>query len=80
MVYSEQEMEDRLKYIRNKVKKFKIYYSRYNPRSEMMYDVEDADEDFFWMMHEIERLRIENDRFKEFTEFMRDEIKREIED
>ena len=80
MGYSEREMEDRLEHIRKKVKKFKIYYSRYNPGSDMMYDVEDADEDFFWMMHEIERLRIENDRYKEFTEFMRDEMKREMEE
>ncbi len=53
-------MEDRLEYIRKILKKSKVYYSRYNPRADMMYDVEDAGEDLSWMIYEIEKLRKEN--------------------
>lgn len=58
-------MQDRLEYIRNKMKRCKVYYSRYSPRAELMYEVEDAEEDFRWMMFEIERLRAENERLKQ---------------
>jgi len=50
-------MEDRLEYIRKKIKGCKVYYSRYSPRAEMMYEIEDAGDDVQWMIHEIERLR-----------------------
>jgi hypothetical protein len=53
-------MEDRLSYIKNKLKKSRMYYSRYSPRSDMMYEVDEADEDMRWMVYEIERLRGEN--------------------
>ena len=50
-------MEDRLEHIRRKLKNGKVYYSRYSPRAEMMYEVDDAGDDVLWMIHEIERLR-----------------------
>jgi len=50
-------MEDRLNYIKRRLKKNKVYYGRYSPRSEMMYEV---DEDLNWLVYEIERLREEN--------------------
>ena len=53
-------MEDRLSHIKRKLKKSRVYYSRFSPRSEMMYEVDEADEDFNWMIYEIERLREEN--------------------
>jgi len=53
-------MEDRLNHIKRRLKKNKVYYSRYNPRSEMMYEVDEADEDLNWLVYEIERLREEN--------------------
>ena len=53
-------MEDRLNHIKRRLKKSKVYYSRYSPRSDMMYEVEEADEDLNWMVYEIERLREEN--------------------
>ena len=53
-------MEARLHYIKKRLKKSKVYYSRYSPRSDMMYEVDEADEDLNWMVYEIERLRDEN--------------------
>ena len=53
-------MEDRLSHIKKRLQKGKIYYSRYSPRSDMMYEVDEADEDLNWMVYEIERLREEN--------------------
>ena len=53
-------MEDRLSHIKKQLKKSKVYYSRYSPRSDMMYEVIEADEDMNWMVYEIERLQEEN--------------------
>ena len=50
-------MRDRLEYIRDRLSRSRVYYSRYNPHAELMYDVEDAEEDVRWMIYEIERLR-----------------------
>ena len=50
-------MEDRLEHIRRKLRDSKVYYSRYSPRAEMMYELEEAGDDIRWMIHEIERLR-----------------------
>jgi hypothetical protein len=54
-------MEDRLLHIRNKLKDRKVYYSSYNPRATYMYDVEDAEDDFLWLIYEVERLRAEKE-------------------
>jgi hypothetical protein len=53
-------MEDRLKHIIKHVNQARVYYSRYSPRSELMYEVDEADDDVRWMIYEIERLREEN--------------------
>jgi hypothetical protein len=58
-------MEDRLSNIKRRLKKSKVYYSRYSPRSDMMYEVDDADEDLNWMVYEIERLREENGELRQ---------------
>jgi hypothetical protein len=50
-------MEDRLEHIRKKARVCRVYYSRYSPRSDLMYEIEDAGDDVQWMIHEIERLR-----------------------
>ena len=52
-------MEDRIEYLKKRIKRSKVYYSSYNPRSDFMQDIEDAREDFLWMLFEIERLREE---------------------
>ena len=52
-------MEDRLEYLKKKIRRRKVYYSSYNPHSDFMQDIEDAREDFLWMLYEIERLREE---------------------
>lgn len=61
-------MDDRLKSIKDRLKKSKMYYSRYSPRSDMMYEVDGADEDVNWMIYEIERLQEENRVLKERLE------------
>ena len=58
-------MEDRLSHIKKRLQKAKVYYSRYSPRSDMMYEVDEADEDVNWMVYEIERLREENRRLRQ---------------
>ncbi len=67
-------MEDRLTVIKDKKKNSTVYYSKYNPASELMYDIEEAEEDFLWMVYEIERVRNENMHLREFV----DHIKRTI--
>jgi hypothetical protein len=54
-------MQDRLQYIKNKMKDRKVYYSAYNPRAAYMYDVEDAEDDMLWLVYEVERLRTEKE-------------------
>ena len=39
-----------------------------------MYDIEDGNEDFLWMIYEIERLREENRQLKEFVEHVKGTI------
>jgi hypothetical protein len=62
-------MEDRLIHIKKRLKKSKVYYSRYSPRAELLYEVDEADEDLRWMVYEIERLRGENESLRERLEF-----------
>ena len=50
---------DRLEAIRRRMSKNKVYYSAYNPGADYLHDIEDAGEDFLWMIYEIERLREE---------------------
>lgn len=50
---------DRLELLKDRLKRARIYYSIPNPRSEYQMDVESADDDFRWMIYEIERLREE---------------------
>ena len=67
-------MKDRLAFIKEKREKNNIYYSRYNPRSDLLYDIEDANEDFSWMIYEIERLRRENTELRKFIEKVKSDI------
>jgi hypothetical protein len=76
----ESALKDRLDHLREKIKHQRLFYSRYNPGSDLLYDVEEADEDFHWMIHEIERLRLENERLKEFVAYTRREMERELKD
>jgi hypothetical protein len=61
-------MEDRLNHIRKRLKQCKVYYSRYSPRSDMMYEIDEADDDLSWMIYEIERLREESRELRERLE------------
>ena len=72
-------MKNRLDHLRHMIKTHRVFYSRYNPGSDLLYDVEEADEDYRWMIHEIESLRMENERLKEFVAYTRREMEKELE-
>ena len=55
-----------------------ICWIKYNPDSDMSYDVTDAEEDIKWMLFEIKRLRNENMELKNFAETLRDQISEEL--
>jgi hypothetical protein len=48
---------DRLEDLKEKIKKVKVYYSVPNPRADYQMDIQEAGDDFGWMIYEIERLR-----------------------
>ncbi len=50
---------DRLEELKEKLNKVKVYYSVPNPRSDYQMDIQEAGDDFGWMVYEIERLRAE---------------------
>jgi len=55
-----------------------ICWIKYNPDSDMSYDVTDAEEDIEWMVYEIKQLRRENKELKEFAKVLRDQISEEL--
>ncbi len=55
-----------------------ICWIKYNPDSDMSYDVVDAEEDIEWMIYEIKLLRRENKELKEFAKALRDQISEEL--
>lgn len=57
-----------------------ICWIKYNPDSDMSYDVSDAEEDIKWMLFEIKRLRSENTELKNFAGALRDQISDELSD
>jgi len=61
-------MDDRLDYIKKRLKQSKVYYSRYSPSSDMLYEIDEADDDLSWMIYEIERLREESRELRERLE------------
>ena len=71
-------IKDRLEEILKRQKKWNVLYSRYNPAADLLYDVDDGDEDFSWMVYEIQRLRDENVHLKEFIDYLRSEMKTEL--
>jgi regulator of replication initiation timing len=72
-------LKNRLDHLRRMIKTHRVFYSRYNPGADLLYDVEEADEDYNWMIHEIESLRLENERLKEFVAYTRREMEKELE-
>ncbi len=63
---------------RKKRNKTQICWIKYNPDSDMNYDINDAEEDIKWMVYEIKKLKEENKELKEFVETLRDQIKEEL--
>jgi hypothetical protein len=71
-------IKDRLEEILRKQKTWNVLYSRYNPAADLLYDVDDGDEDFSWMIYEIQRLREENVQLKEFIDYLRSQMKSDL--
>ncbi len=77
------EKKDRLEELEEilKIKKRnqnQICWIKFNPNSDLNYDIIEAEEDVKWMIFEIKRLRHENKELKEFAEALRDQIAREL--
>ncbi|MCF7928976.1 MAG: hypothetical protein K9L68_08795 [Spirochaetales bacterium] len=69
-------MDNRLEELERRLERWRIVYSRYNPASEMLYDIREAGDDMNWLIHEVRRLREENGQLREFI----DELRRQMED
>ena len=52
-------LDDRLELIKKRLKRHRVYYSSYNPKSDYLHDIEDAADDLMWLVYEVERLREE---------------------
>lgn len=50
---------DRLDKLKERLKRARVYDSIPNPSADYQMDILDADDDFAWMIYEIERLREE---------------------
>jgi hypothetical protein len=69
-------MNERIRSIKNKRIGKQILYKSPNQNADYGFDIFDGDEDFDWMIYEIERLMAENSQLKEFIE----ELKRQMEE
>jgi len=79
----EENGEDRLKKVeelfeRKKRWKNQLCWIKYNPEAIYKYDIQNAEEDFKWMLYEIKRLRDENETYREFIDSVRAQIEDEI--
>ncbi|MFO7849827.1 MAG: hypothetical protein R6V67_07700 [Spirochaetia bacterium] len=75
--------EDRLERVeklfeRKKHWKNQLCWIKYNPLADYKYDIQNAEEDFEWMIYEIKRLRDENAQYREFINTMRKQLEDEI--
>ena len=75
--------QDRLKELEQKFERKKrrgnrLCWIKYNPSAEYSYDVEDADEDFRWMVYEIKQLKEETRQYKEFIAAIKDQMISEL--
>ncbi len=80
---SEEAQEDRLTKIerlfaRKKHWKNQLCWIKYNPLAEYRYDIQNAEEDFEWMVYEIKRLRRENLEYREFIDTIRNQLEEEV--
>jgi len=74
---------DRLKKLKKLLEKKKregnqICWLKYNRHSTYNYDIENAEEDVAWMIYEIERLRDENTKYREFIDSLRAQMEGEL--
>ncbi len=77
------EKKDRLERVeklfeRKKKWKNQLCWIKYNPVADYNYDIENAEEDFEWMIYEIKRLRGENSQYREFIDSMRAQLDDEL--
>ncbi|MFP4618577.1 MAG: hypothetical protein ACLFMZ_07000 [Spirochaetaceae bacterium] len=80
---SEEKEEDRLEKVeelfkRKKKWKNQLCWIKYNPLADYKYDIQNAEEDFEWMVYEIKRLREENAQYREFIDTMRSQLEEEM--
>lgn len=78
-----EEQEDRLErveklFARKKHYRNQLVWVRYNPLKEYKFELQNAEEDFEWMIYEIKRLRKENAQYKEFIDTIRRQMEEEI--
>ena len=79
----EDESEDRLEKVeklfeRKKQWKNQLCWIKYNPLYDYNYEIQNAEEDFQWMIYEIKRLREENAQYREFIDTIRRQMEEEI--
>ena len=77
------EGDDRLKRVEElferKMKwKNQLCWIKFNPQAIYKYDIQNAEEDFEWMIYEIKRLREENAAYREFIDALRGQIENEL--
>jgi hypothetical protein len=75
--------QDRLHRIKSLLERKKregnqLCWIKYNRHSTYNYDIENAEEDVAWMIYEIEKLREENDKYREFIDSLRLQMESEL--
>ena len=75
--------EDRLEKIKKLLEGKKqdgnqLCWIKFNRHSPYKYDIENAEEDIAWTIYELERLRAENNDYKEFIDSIRDQMEKEL--
>lgn len=80
---AEKESEERLEKVEQLFEKKKhwknqLCWIKYNPLEEYNYEIQNAEEDFEWMLYEIKRLRDENRKYREFIDTMRSQLEDEL--
>jgi len=71
-------VKDRLSVIKDKRKGKQLLYKSRNKYAEYGFDLFDADEDFDWMLYEIEKLRNENAQLQEFISELKRQMEQEL--
>lgn len=71
-------MKDRFAIINKKRKLRQVLYKAVNQDSDYGFDIFDANEDFDWMLYEIDRLQKENQQLQEFITELKQQLMEEL--